>query len=99
MTKKVNHDDLFVSSMLDAIDEIYCRLEDMRDVNNLRLEDRDELTEFEIASFSAQRVLIDVMISHLEDMEQDLKENVPLASHTYTYGYNITGLKNGKDRK
>ena len=99
MTKKVNHDDLFVSSMLDAIDEIYCKLEDMRDVDNLRLEDRDTLTDFEIATFSAQRVLIDVMISHLEDMEQDLKEDVPLASHTYTYGYNVERLMHGKKGK
>ena len=49
---------------------------------------------------SAVLVLWNVVQSHLEDIEQDLKEGVALGSHTYTYGYDIERvMKNAKERK
>lgn len=93
-SKKSNYLE-FREAMLSALAEVFDDLE----LSTKWLEDcgpvvrPSDVRVCEIALYNIIRI-------QLEDIEQDLKEGVPIASHTYTYSYDIErALKNAKERK
>ena len=103
MTKKVNSNfSEFKSAMLSAI---CCVKEDILlgiaddEFNMMNLSRIEKPSEDEKKSLSAKIVIWKVMLSHLQDMEGDLKDNVRIGSHNYTYGYDLLGGKDAKEGK